>query len=146
MATPVEPEQHGSIPEHLSHLFRDSRDTVAIAGALAHVVHELQAVLSPLLGVRGVAALYQRSLHLARAGHPWLSDPVEIAQPTINLPALTSAFARQDAAEAGAAAEALLRSFHDLLVSLIGHALAARLLAPVWARSPGSDAAKDISK
>jgi hypothetical protein len=145
MATLVEPDHRGSIPEHLSHLFQQPTDPVSIAGELARIVEDIEAVLTPILGVRGVAALYQRCVHLTRAQHKWLADAAEVAQPTIDLPALTSAFVSQAPAEANAAANALLHAFHDLLASLIGHALSARLLDPVWTRARGRLAEKDPS-
>jgi hypothetical protein len=140
----VEPEQHDSFPEVLSHLFQHDPDPVAIAGKLARVLHDIEAVLTPILGGRGVAALVQRSLHLARATHPWLAEPIEVAQPGIDLHALESSFARHEAAEAASAALALLHSFHELLASLVGRPLAERLLEPVWARAPNSRTAQDI--
>jgi hypothetical protein len=129
----VERERRSSIPEGLSHPFEVNSDPVATAGELVRIVQEIAAVLTPFLGARGVAALYQRALHVARAHHAWLAGAVEIAQPTLDLIALKAAFARQDRAEAAAAATTVLHCFHDLLASLIGSALCERLLDPVWA-------------
>jgi hypothetical protein len=139
----VEPDQRGSIAESLSHLFPTESDPVAIAGELARVVHDLEAALSPILGVRGVAALYQRSLHLTRAAYPWLAGPSEAAQPNIDLQALQATFAKRAPADAACAATALLQSFHDLLATLIGQPLSARLLDPVWAPTRRRQAAQD---
>jgi hypothetical protein len=141
----VDPDRRGSIPEGLSHPFEVNSDPVAIAGELARIVQDIASALTPILGSRGVAALYQRALHLARARHAWLADPAEAAQPTLDLFALKAAFARQDHAEAAAAATALLGSFHDLLASLIGDVLCARLLDPVWAQFPRRDTAQDTT-
>jgi len=135
-AITVEPERQGSIPQGLSHPFEANSDPVAIAGELVRIVQEIASVLTPILGSRGVAALYQRALHVARSRHPWLAESVEVVQPTIDLVALKAAFAQQDRTEATAAATAVLHSFHDLLASLIGGALCERLLDPVWAHSP----------
>ena len=145
MATLVEPDHRGSISEHLSHLFQQASDTVAIAGELVRIIADIEAVMAPILGVRGVSALYQRCVHLTRAHHRWLGDAAEVAQSSIDLPALASAFTSQSPAEATAAAHALLHSFHDLLASLIGHALSARLLDPVWMRARSRNAEKDSS-
>jgi hypothetical protein len=139
----VEPDPRGSIPESLSHPFDVFSDPVAIAGELARVIQEIAAVLTPILGARGVTALYQRVLHVTRARHAWLAGPLEVAQPAIDLVALQSAFARQHRAEAAVAATALLQSFHDLLASLIGAPLCARLLEPVWAHSLRRPTAQD---
>ena len=132
---PVETDPGGSTPHGLSHPFEVHSNPVAIAGELARFVQDIAAVLTPLLGARGVAALYQRALHVTRARHAWLAEPLEVAQPVVDLLALQAAFARQDRDEAAAAATALLQSFDDLLASLIGRPLSQRLLDPVWAHS-----------
>ena len=129
----METDPRGSIPQVLSHPFETHSDPVAIAGELVHVVRDIAAVLTPILGSRGVAALYQRTLHVTRARHAWVAGPQEVAQPIIDLVALQAAFARQDRGEAAAAATAVLHAFHDLLASLIGEPLCERLLDPVWA-------------
>jgi hypothetical protein len=143
MAKPVEPDHRGQLPVAPSLPFDSLSDPVAIAGALARVVQEIAAALTPILGARGVAALYQRTLHLTRARHAWLAEPLEVAQPAIDLVALQAAIVRQDPAEAAAAATALLQSFHDLLASLIGLPLCERLLDPVWAHSLRRPTAQD---
>jgi hypothetical protein len=139
----VEPDRQGSIPEGLSHPFEVNSDPVAIAGELVRIVQEMAAVLTPILGPRGVAALYQRALHVARGRHAWLAASTEVVQPTLDLAALEAAFVPQESPEAAAAATALLHAFHDLLASLIGDALCARLLDPVWAPSPRRPTVQD---
>jgi hypothetical protein len=72
--------------------------------------------LAPVIGVRGVDAMFRHSLHLAR-----LED--------------------SDPAAAQAASLTLLMTFTGLLESMIGTALMERLLAPVWgltAPAPGA--------
>ena len=142
---PVQPDPRGSIWEGLSLQFRENSDSVVIAGDLARILQAIETTLTPILGIRGVAALVQRSLHVARIAHPWLAEPIEVAQPTLDLAALRSAVASRDRAEAQAAAMAVLQSFHDLLASLIGGPLTERLLEPVWAQSLRSPDAQDIS-
>ena len=140
----MEREQRDSISEILSHHLPEGADVVAIAGVLARDFQAIQRILTPILGPRGVAALYHRSLHKARADHPWLAGPLENASPTLDLVALVTAIERQPhRADAVAAATALLRAFHDLLASLIGQPLTERLLDPVWA-PPGPPPAQDI--
>ena len=142
---PVEPDPRGSIPEGLSHPFEKYSDPVAIAGELVRLVQDIAAVLTPILGPRGVAALYQRALHVTRGRHAWVAGPVEVAQPIIDLVKLRAEFARQDRDEGAAAATALLQAFHDLLASLIGRPLAERLLDPVWAHTLRRPTAQDTS-
>ena len=94
----------------------------------AAIWRQIETALAPIIGQRGVAALYQRSLHLAAASHPWLAGVHQGAQATMDLALLESAFARQDSAEAAAAGRVLLRTMEELLASLIGGALSERLL------------------
>jgi hypothetical protein len=131
----VEPDQRGPIRDGLSHPFEVLSNPVAIAGELVRLIQDIATVLTPILGSRGVAALFQRTLHANRTRHAWLAGPVEVAQPIIDLVALQAGFARQDRAEAAAAATAIVDTFQDLLASLIGRPLCERLLDPVWAHS-----------
>jgi hypothetical protein len=117
----------------------------AIAGqALAGWLH-VDAALSPVIGHGGVAALYRRSLFLTRAQYPWLPslhagglDPVEFTD-------LQAALAQQTVADASAADQALQRTFHDLLASLIGDSLTERLLRPASGLPSNGDPAQDTS-
>lgn len=87
--------------------------------------------LSPIIGVAGAAALYERSLFLTIAEYPWLkgvSDSLESG----DFNALRRELARQTRADAAGANAALLNSLAQVLGKLIGASLAARLLQPVW--------------
>lgn len=142
---PVQSDSSGPLAQDLSHPFDNLSNPVAIAGELTRLIQDIAAVLTPILGTTGVAALYQRSLHVANARHAWLGLPVEVAQPVIDLVALQAAFARQDCAEATTAATVLLHTFHDLLASLIGRPLSERLLEPVWAHALRRPTVKDTT-
>lgn len=87
--------------------------------------------LRPVLGARGVEALYVRSLHLAAGSHPWLHAGDEAAEVAMDLALLATALDGQDAAEAESGSRALLDNFRELLVSLVGASLTARLLVSV---------------
>jgi hypothetical protein len=139
----VDTDPRDSIPQGQSPPFEILSDPMAIAGELVRLLQDIAAVLTPILGSRGVAALYQRTLHVTRASHAWVAGPQEVAQPIVDLVALQAAFARQDRKEAATAASALLHAFHDLLASLIGEPLCERLLDPVWAHFPRRPTVKD---
>ncbi|MEO8804785.1 MAG: hypothetical protein ABI433_01780 [Burkholderiaceae bacterium] len=104
-----------------------------VADATVAAWHVIDGALNPIIGQRGVAALYQRSLHLNRQGHPWLPAATEALQASLDTAALKSALARQDAAAAATAAGAVLQTFHELLAALVGPSLTDRLLRSVWA-------------
>lgn len=106
---------------------------------------ELNAVLSPILGQQGVAALYKRSLHLKRNDYPWLvaADDREVVFG--DFISLKTALAKRSSAEASAANLALYQSFHITLVSLIGESLTNRLLKSILDNPLNGDAVQDTS-
>jgi hypothetical protein len=116
----------------LAYRIWDESTAAEVADACGALWLEIVAVLSPIIGTRGVAALGQRSLHLASAAHPWLaarqpadSDPLDAAW-------LASLLAQRSGDEAAAAGSTFLQTFRDLLSSLIGASLTERLLRTVW--------------
>lgn len=97
-----------------------------VAAAMSAILQEIDLVLVPIIGERGVRALFKRSVHLASATHGWLIASLE--SPT----ELVAALAGSSDADAVQGAEACLREFYELLVGLIGSSLTERILAPVW--------------
>ena len=90
------------------------------------------AQLAPVIGSRGLEVLFRRALHMTSPAFPWLAvgrDGGEAGP----LPSLAGCFAGQDPAAAAEASYMLLLTFTELLTTLIGESLTARLLAPVWA-------------
>lgn len=116
-----------------------------IAAAVFATWEEIDDALTPIIGPRGVAALYYRSLHLTGATHPCLAAKHDIVKPAINPKALESILAQQESAAAAAAGSAFLQTFHDLLASLIGPTLTERLLRRVWANSLSDAPAQDTT-
>ena len=104
-----------------------------IADATVAAWHVIDGALAPIIGRRGVAALYQRSLHLNHPVHPWLPAATEKLQASLDTTGLKSALAQQDAASAATASGAVLQTFHDLLATPVGPSLTDRLLRSVWA-------------
>jgi len=113
----------------------DGADTAQVTAAIISAWGEIDSALRPIIGERGVAALYERSLYLARARHPWLAAVPENIESRMDLPALAAVLARQTRASAAAGGEAHLQAVRELLRGLVGSSLAERLLAP-----PRSDA------
>ena len=132
-------------PAPLAGRVRDDASAGQIADAIAALWQEIDAALHPVIGHRGVAALYNRSLHLAAAGHPWLAIGHQGTPAAVDLSTLKAALEQQAAAEAAAGGLARFESFHDLLASLVGASLTDRLLHSVWARSAGASPAQDTS-
>lgn len=113
-------------------------NAAGVADATASAWREIEQALRPILGSGGVRGLFQRSLHLAANEHPWLArdngdDEAGNAEPD----ALQATLAQGTTAEAQAAASSFLRHFDQLLSSLVGSTLTARLLRPVWTVASG---------
>lgn len=104
-----------------------------VAEMVASAFRGMDQALVPIIGQRGLAALYKRSVHLAGQTHPWLPSSREGVHPAMDVTALTSELSQQTAAAAAAAGGQLLQTFCELLISLIGPSLTDRLLRPVWA-------------
>jgi len=111
----------------------DGASARQVAGMVASAFRGIDQALVPIIGQRGVAALYKRSVHLAKRVHPWLPRPREGVHPAMDVSALTTELALQAPAAAAAAGDHLLQTFCELLVGLIGSSLTDRLLRPVWA-------------
>ena len=113
---------------------RAGSDTNArrVAVSVAASCRDIEDALTPIVGTRGVAALLNRSVHLAGQTHVWLNEIKEGLHATVDLQALTALLARQSPATAAAGGGLLLHSFHELLASLIGASLTERLLRSVW--------------
>ena len=82
--------------------------------------------LGPLIGDNGFCALYGRALRLV--GYTWLATTAPCKTRAAQIDALDDMLASVAPDLAQVAHAALLQTFTDLLASLIGHALARRLL------------------
>ena len=118
-------------------------DAAQIADEIVTMCQEIKDALSPIIGRRGVDALYKRSLHLAAPAYPWLAMARDDAQEFMDPAKLKSIIAAQTSAGAAAGGGALLQTFQDLLASLVGPSLTERLLHPVWNNSSDSPPAQD---
>lgn len=123
----------------------EGADAARVADHVVAVWQQVEEALTPIIGQRGVAALYKRSLYLVAQEHPWLARLREADPPAVDAAALRSALAQQDAAAAAAGGGALLQTFHELLASLVGPSLTGRLLAAAWALPTSGPSAQDIS-
>jgi hypothetical protein len=122
----------------------DDADAGQVADAMVATWHAVEAALAPILGSRGVAALYQRSIFVASAAHAWLAPLQDGVDGRIDAAALKAAFVQQTSADARAGSNALMQAFHELLASLVGASLTERLLQSVWS-GPSTSAPQDTS-
>lgn len=115
----------------------DSIFSLRVADAAVTTWRELDAALSPIIGQRGVAALYQRSLYLNRSDYPWLAGVHQATLRVGEFAPLHAVLTQQTSTIAADACNALLATFRDLLTRLIGMSLAERLLPPPLAQTQG---------
>jgi hypothetical protein len=138
-----------SFAEHthanLTQLAADGADALRIADSAVAVWSQLDAALSPIIGRRGVAALFKRSLLLTAPAHPSLIAAHWVVETEGDFDSLRTALKQQSAASAIASNGALLRQFIDLLTTLIGESLTERLLQSVLDNPPGHTAMQEPS-
>jgi len=129
----------------LANRLHDDANVMQVAAANAAIWREIEAALTPVMGRRAVAALYRRSLYLTSAYYPWLASAHTKSQEATDTSGLESLLARQGVDIAVRGSAALLQTFHDLVVSLIGASLVDRLLGAVWSNSLSGPPPQDIT-
>jgi hypothetical protein len=115
----------------LTQLAADGADGQRIADRAVATWRDIDAALSPIIGRRGVAALFKRSVLLAVPRQASLVSADENVDAPGDFAALRAALSAQTAADAIATNGALLKTFVDLLTNLIGVSLTERLLQSV---------------
>ena len=146
MPTLMTTESRARIAAALTHSDGEGVTCVRIGEALVTTCRDLDAALAPVLGRRGVGALYKRSLHLIAPAHPWLPAVEEDLPGTMDLAPLQQVIARQTAAAAAAAGADLLQTFRELLVGLVGASLTERLLRSVGPPFTSGPTGQDIAQ
>ncbi|WP_237749276.1 hypothetical protein [Pseudomonas rhizosphaerae] len=107
-------------------------DRSQVASAIISMFEDINAALTPIIGPKGVAALYRRSLFLCMSTHPIYADRYKGLAVAMNLTEFRSILSEQEKTDAVCFSEQLLKTFYELLATLIGRSLAARLLLDVW--------------
>lgn len=132
-----------AIRRTLAHRAGNNTHSGAVAEAAVSTWHQLTVQLTPVIGVRGVDALFRRSLYLTSKDFPWLAAVGREDGSTSLLASLQTYLAAQETALARDASCALLLVFTELLTAMIGASLTERLLGPVWtppvSRSNGTE-------
>ena len=114
-----------------------------VAEVVVRAFQGIGQMLEPIIGQRGMAALYRRSLQLAGPVCACMSAASQAGSMAMDLAFLEAELARQNAADAATAGTALLHVFHVLLTSLIGPSLTERLLRSIWADFLSGSSARD---
>jgi hypothetical protein len=110
--------------------------------------HAIDDALTPLIGARGLVALYLRALHLSAADPAMRSagEPGRRALVAAATPALLQALiASQSPAHAVVIGNTFLQIFYELMSSLVGAPLTDRLLRAAMTSSPSSTSTQENS-
>jgi hypothetical protein len=135
----VEGQPSKRILDALKHRANDHPGAGSTAACVTALCEEICAALTPIVGPRGVAALYKRSLFLTSHEHPVLLGlHANVQQDDTDFSALTATLMPLSETEAAEVGAALFSSFYELLASLIGPSLTERILRSLWDR-PLSD-------
>lgn len=113
-------------------------DAVSVADDAVREWLAIDAALSPIIGTRGVSALYRRSVTVTRSKHPVFGGVHESEPGTAPFQSLQDALAQISSLDAAAANTALVDTFTELLGQLIGVQLTAQLLGRTDESTPGS--------
>jgi len=139
----MQSQESDGIAAYLTRAGSDGASSRQVAAAVTGAFQAIDRELAPIIGKRGVAALYKRTVHLASGTHSWLAAAKEEIPTALDVTALEAALAARTAADAADAGTLLLRSFNKLLTTLVGPLMAERLLRPVWATFLSGPSAKD---
>jgi hypothetical protein len=116
----------------LERLAAQGAATRQIAVAVVATWHAINDALAPVIGGKGVEALYGRSLYLVREAHPWLAALSREGNGGMDLVRLAAALEQQDSFTAAGAAGDQFVCLCELLRSLIGPSLTGQLLRSAW--------------
>lgn len=88
--------------------------------------------LMPIVGDRGLIALFNRCIDICGTTFPWLRKAPARSSPTRCFDTLGAQLSECEPADGLAASRALFGTFHDLLLMLIGEPLVDGVLEAVW--------------
>ncbi|WP_232109212.1 MULTISPECIES: hypothetical protein [Pseudomonas] len=142
---PTLSEESRRIVASLAHRVGPHADTASITEAIVSILQDMGAALTPIIGQQGVAALYRRSFHLCVSTHPRLAATFDSVPAAMDLLALKSVLVEQNETDALFFGEVLLTTLYELLTTLIGPSLTARLLVDVWQPSSSDTSSQEIS-
>jgi hypothetical protein len=120
-------------------------DATHVADSVVSVLRGIEDALTPIIGVRGVAALYARTLFLVSQDFTWLSITPPSVNDPMDLQLLHARVAAQSPADSVASSRAIIDTFHELLAGMIGLGLTERLLRTVLDPPSSGNAAQDAT-
>jgi hypothetical protein len=73
----MQSQESDGMAAFLTRTASDGASSRQVADAVTSAFQGIDQALTPIIGRRGVAALYKRSVHLAGRTHSWLAVPTE---------------------------------------------------------------------
>ena len=125
-------------------LTSEGREPRRVADSIVAIWLDIDRALSPVIGERGVSAVYKRSVNLIRADFPWLWRAYEGVPDQGQFVVLGTQISQQSTSNGLTANIALLHAFCNLLENLIGKALTDRLLRTALDNRPTGAAIQEI--
>ncbi len=107
---------------------------------------DIDAALTPIIGARGVNALFKRSVSLVGNHHPWLQVASNVAVNPHAFSVLAATLSQQSPSSAATVNGELLQAFYELLAGLIGDPLTTRLLQPALENLSNGDDALEMAQ
>lgn len=111
----------------------DDVDGTSLAETSLRAWERVVGQLAPVIGPRGVDALFRRAIHMTKSRFPWLEVTWETKDGAFPAASFLACLSARDPAVAAEGSLELLIAFTELLGTLIGIALTERLLGPIWA-------------
>lgn len=140
----MDSQEIGRVTAALTQRVAEDANSRQTADAIGAMWADIESALQPVLGQRGVAALFKRTLHLTATRHPWLAAlKAGSADSAVDMVELTEFLAQQSPNVVIEAGCALFAIFRDLLTTLIGDRLSDRLLQAAWSTSSRAPSAQD---
>jgi hypothetical protein len=116
----------------------------ALVAVTLHLWERLSFELTSIIGEGGFQSLYARSVHLVRVRYPWIV-PIHSSQPSDSaFASLKSCLEERDLTEGNEASVALLSTFIDILIVLIGELLTTSILRSAWGDDVVDIAGKEL--
>ena len=118
-----------AIRRTLKHHAGTAGDARAIAEATLSTWHQMAALLTPVIGAKGVDILFRRALQQTSITFRWLTTAEDYEESSTTL---KTRLARRETDDAAEASYTLMVTFIELLATMIGESLTERLLRSLW--------------
>jgi len=142
---PTDSEEGRRIAVSLVSRAGHSPNSAQVAKAIIATLQDMDIALSPIIGRKGVVALYRRSLHLCESAYPDLIGALDSTPEHVDFSRLESLLQQQTPNDALCLGNHLLETLYQLLSTLIGVSLTERLLGAVFEAPLSALPAQDTS-